>query len=70
MPSTVTTSIGLLAGVNGLFIPHTHDIVINEGILVLSQINQTTSVTQGHNHAIVDGVVMSQFQHNHAIILP
>jgi len=69
IPTTVTTSIGMMAGPNSTIIPHTHDIVINEGIVALSQINQTTSVSEGHNHEIRDGVVQESVGHFHTIII-
>ncbi len=70
MPTTVTTSSGLLQGPNGTFIPHTHDVVVNEGIVALSQVNQTTSVSEGHNHPVVDGVVQEVLGHTHILVLP
>jgi hypothetical protein len=70
MPTNVSTSIGLLAGPNETAIPHAHNIVINEGIVALSQINQTTSVVEGHNHPIVNGVVQEVLGHSHTIVLP
>ncbi|KKN61324.1 hypothetical protein LCGC14_0523150 [marine sediment metagenome] len=69
MPQTLTTSIGLLRGLGGLQIPHIHNIVINEGIVSLSQINQTTSVSEGHNHQIRNGIVLKSVGHAHSIIL-
>jgi hypothetical protein len=69
MPTKVTTSIGMLRGPNGTMIPHTHEIVINEGIVSLGQINQTTSVIEGHNHVVKDGIVLEEFGHSHTIIL-
>lgn len=65
-PSKLNTSIGFVPGI----VPHTHEIVINEGILSVSQINQTTAVSQGHNHPIVNGQVMEVLGHTHTIILP
>lgn len=70
MPSGLITNIGMLAGPGGTLIPHTHTVVINEGILALSQIDQTTSVTEGHNHEVRDGVVQETLGHFHSIILP
>jgi hypothetical protein len=69
MPTKATTSIGMLRGPGGSMIPHTHEIVINEGIVSLSQVNQTTSVVEGHNHEVRDGVVQEEFGHTHTIIL-
>lgn len=65
-PSKLNTSIGFTTGIP----PHTHEIVINEKIISVTQINQTTAVTQGHNHPIVNGQVMEVLGHTHNIILP
>lgn len=70
MPQTLATSIGFLRGPGGTTIPHTHDIVINEGIVSLGQVNQTTSVSEDHNHEIIDGVVQEKLGHTHTIVLP
>lgn len=70
MPQTLTTSIGLLAGALGGQVPHIHDFVVNEGIVSIAQINQTTSVTEGHNHRIVNGAVQTVLGHSHQILLP
>ncbi len=64
-PSKMNTTIGMTTGIA----PHTHQIVISEKITSLSQINQTTAVSQGHNHPIVNGVVMEALGHTHEIIL-
>jgi hypothetical protein len=65
-PEHIQTSLAMAIGTP----PHSHDIVINEKILSVSQINQTTAVSQGHNHPIINGVVMEVFGHTHNIILP
>lgn len=65
-PQTLNTSLGFSPG----FPPHAHTIQISEKILSVSQINQTTGVSQGHNHPIVNGVVMTVLGHTHQIILP
>jgi hypothetical protein len=65
-PSKLNTSIGFVVGIPH----HTHEIVINEKITSITQINQTTAVSQGHNHPIVDGVVQTVLGHTHSIILP
>ncbi len=67
LPQEVTTSIGMVAG---SIPPHTHAIVINEGIVSLAQINQTTSISQGHNHEVINGIVQEILGHSHSIILP
>ena len=65
-PSTLQTSLGFAVGLP----PHSHSIVINEKVMSVSQINQTTGVSQGHNHPIVNGQVMEVLGHTHTIILP
>lgn len=65
-PAKLNTSLGFAVGIP----PHTHEIVINEKILSVSQINQTTALSQGHNHPIVNGQVMEVLGHTHTIILP
>ena len=65
-PSTLNTSISFVPGIP----PHSHTIVINEKITSVSQINQTTGVSQSHNHPIVNGVVMEVLGHTHQIIIP
>ena len=64
-PSKLNTSLGSSVGIP----PHTHQIVVNEGITSLTQINQTTAVAQGHNHPIVNGTVITLLGHTHTIIL-
>lgn len=65
-PAKLNTSLA-----SSLGIPvHTHQIVISEKITAVNQINQTTAVAQGHNHPIVNGVVMEVLGHTHTIILP
>ena len=65
-PQTLNTSLGFSPGLP----PHAHTIQVNENVLSVSQINQTTGVSQGHNHPIVNGVVMTVLGHTHQIILP
>lgn len=65
-PSTLNTGLGFAPGLP----PHTHTIQVNEKVLAVSQINQTTGVSQGHNHPIVNGVVQTVLGHTHQIILP
>jgi hypothetical protein len=64
-PQKLNTSIGFVPGIP----PHTHEIVINEKIMSVGQINQTTAVSQGHNHPIINGEVMEVLGHSHQIIL-
>jgi hypothetical protein len=64
-PQTLNTSISFVPGIP----PHSHTIVINENIMSVGQINQTTGVSQGHNHWIQDGVVSTTLGHTHIIIL-
>jgi hypothetical protein len=65
-PSTLNTSLAFVPGIP----PHSHTVVVNEKVLSVSQINQTTGLTQGHNHPIVNGVVQTVLGHTHQIILP
>jgi len=65
-PAKLNTSLSFSTGIP----PHNHEIVINEKVLSVSQINQTTAVSQGHNHPIVNGQVMEVLGHTHTIILP
>ena len=65
-PQTLNTSLGFTPGLP----PHSHTIVVNEKVMSVNQINQTTGVSQGHNHPIVNGVVMTVLGHTHTIILP
>ena len=69
MPQKVFTDIGQVAGPGGI-LPHTHSFVVNEFTLASSQINQTTSVDQGHNHPIINGVVQEVLGHTHTIVFP
>ena len=68
MPETINTTLGYVPGPGGI-LPHTHEVVISEGIVSLTQINQTTGLSKGHNHPIVDGQVMTVLGHSHQIIL-
>lgn len=65
-PKKLNTSIGFVPGIP----PHTHEIVVNEKVTSITQINQTTALSQGHNHPIVNGQVMEALGHTHNIILP
>jgi hypothetical protein len=68
MPQLLTTSIGFVSGPGG--IPaHTHTCVTDENITSLSQMNQTTSESQGHSHQIRTGIVLPVLGHTHTIIL-
>ena len=66
-PNTLTTSLGMAPPA---IPPHSHSIVVNENVLAVSQINQTTGVSQGHSHVIVNGVVLPILSHSHTILLP
>jgi hypothetical protein len=65
-PSTLNTSLGFAPGLP----PHSHTIVINENVLSVSQINQTTGIAQGHQHQVVNGQLLPALNHSHTIILP
>ena len=64
-PSKLNTGIGMASNIP----PHVHEIVVNEGILTVSQLNQTTNVVQGHSHPVVSGIVMEVLGHTHNIII-
>ena len=70
LPREILTSIGMVLGPGG--IPaHMHRIVIAaDKITSVSQINQLTSVDQGHNHPVTNGVVQNILFHTHSIIFP
>lgn len=65
-PETLNTSLGFAVGLP----PHSHTIVVNESVLSINQINQTTGVSLGHNHEIVNGIVQEILGHSHSILLP
>lgn len=65
-PSKLNTSISFVPGIP----PHTHEIVINQSIISVAQINQTTAVSKGHNHPVINGVIMEVLGHTHQILLP
>jgi len=69
MPENLSTSIGFLAGPSGTSIPHTHTVRVNEGIVNINQITQTTSVSLGHNHEVVNGVVTENLGHTHTLVV-
>jgi len=64
-PQTLNTGLGFAPGLP----PHTHTIQTNEKITAISEINQTTGVSQGHNHPIINGVIMTVLGHTHQILL-
>jgi len=67
-PSEVLTHFGSVSGPGGIPL-HMHRIVINENIVSLQQINQTTSIERGHNHVVENGVVLPALGHTHTLIL-
>lgn len=66
IPAKLNTSISSVPGI----LPHSHVIVVNENTTTLQDINQMTSVTGGHSHDIIDGVVQEALGHTHLIVLP
>lgn len=68
-PQELLTGVGSVPGPGGIP-PHMHRIVINENTLSLAQINQETSIIQGHTHPIINGVVQEALGHTHDIVLP
>lgn len=66
-PSDLSTSIG---SAPGAFAPHSHTIRISEKITSAAQVNEITSISQGHSHTVVNGVVQSEgLGHTHTIII-
>lgn len=73
IPQTLTTDIGFLRGPHGTQIPHTHNVVVPDSVINLSQINQMTSFSEGHLHRIINGVIEMneedpQVGHSHQIL--
>lgn len=66
MPSKLNTTIGFVIGIP----PHTHEVILGSSIKSIYDINQTTSVSQGHNHTIVSGKVIDVLGHGHKLIIP
>jgi hypothetical protein len=68
-PKELLTGIGMVAGPGG--IPaHMHRIVVSQDKIVsVSQINQTTSIAQGHTHDVVGGEILESLGHTHKITL-
>jgi len=64
-PSSLNTSIVSSTGIP----PHSHTLVINEKITMLSQINQTTGIAFGHSHSIINGILQPVLSHTHVIVL-
>lgn len=74
MPRTISTGIGYMKGPGGQLIPHVHSITVSETITSITQINQMTEISQGHNHYVINGVVNGSssdagLNHTHDIIL-
>lgn len=66
-PEKINTSVASSA--NGNIPPHTHIITVNENTTNLTQINQETSLVQGHSHPVINGQVCEVLGHSHSIIL-
>lgn len=67
MPSRATTSVGSVSGPGGIP-PHVHEVIISEVTTMPNQINQFTSISQGHNHEVVNGIVKPVLGHTHDLI--
>lgn len=68
LPAELLTSIGSVDGPGGVP-PHMHRVVVNEGITTVAQIDQMTSVEQGHNHPVQNGQVQIVLGHTHTLVL-
>jgi hypothetical protein len=76
-PVILTTTVGLLRGPNGTVIPHVHELVVSNNTVALSQINNTTNISENHLHDCISGIIMPAVMsgiegrgHTHSIILP
>jgi len=65
IPLAITSSIGFILGPTGLLIPHTHTVMTNENTVSIAQISQLTSVSSGHNHEVINGIVTPALGHTH-----
>jgi hypothetical protein len=70
VPVTISTTVGLLRGPGGTVLPHVHTLTISNNTTTISQINQSTDLSSGHLHPIVNGVVLDALGHTHQLILP
>ena len=68
-PESILTTVGIMRGPAGTIIPHTHSVVVNEHINVISQINQSTGISNDHQHSITNGSVEVVLGHSHSLIL-
>ena len=69
IPVAITSSIGFIRGASGLLIPHTHTVMTNEHTVSIAQISQLTSVSSGHNHEVISGVVTAALGHTHTFTI-
>ena len=67
LPLKIQTLTGFMKGPQGIVIPHTHEIVLSESITDISQINQMTGISLGHNHSVINGIISSSLSHSHTI---
>lgn len=67
VPTVLTTS---LNSVGSLILPHYHTIVVSNTVVDLSQINGVTSIVNGHNHVVTNGILsQNELDHTHTILL-
>jgi hypothetical protein len=64
-PKVISTG---MSSVNGIPL-HSHTLTINEKITSITQINQTTGISFGHTHSVINGVVQPALGHTHNIII-
>ena len=69
IPSRLATDVGFVAGPGGIP-PHVHEVIVSELTVTPGQINQFTSIAEGHNHEVLGGAVQEVLGHQHSIILP
>lgn len=65
IPTVINTGVGFLIGPGNISVPHSHSITINENVLQVGQVNQTTSVALAHSHSIVNGIIQPFPGDNH-----
>lgn len=67
MPREIFTTV---SSVPGLIVPHMHSLIVDENITNISQINETSSISQFHNHRIESGIMLPTLNHIHLITFP
>lgn len=66
LPSKIYTSIASGPEI----LPHRHIITINENVVTVEDINQTTGIAASHSHFVRAGTLEETLGHSHTIIIP